>query len=153
MARIEDVILSVSPETKAKLYIPAKKAFEAPDTGVTIVKPAAYRVIKDCAETTLLFLPIEIFLKLKNPVQVLKGKVTKEQVFDLYNRASSDSVSKILFQLLLDNCPKTTPQAIPSSNILSHVDADDPYGTYGDTAPVINEESKSAVDLIVSTYC
>ncbi|NBO99186.1 MAG: hypothetical protein EBU90_03535 [Proteobacteria bacterium] len=153
MARIEDVILTVSPETKAKLYGPAKKAFEAPDTGVTITKPAAYRVIKDCAETTLLFLPIEIFLKLKSPVQTLKGKVTKDQIVDLYNRASGDSVSKILFQLLLDSCPKSTPQAIPAANILSHVDVDDPYGTYGDNAPVFSEESKSAVELVIATYC
>ena len=73
MTRIEDVILECSTETKAKLYIPAKKAFESPDTGITIVKPAAYKVIKDCAETTLLFLPIEIFLKFKNPFYGVKG--------------------------------------------------------------------------------
>ena len=154
MKRIEDVILETSSEVKAKLYLPAKKAFDAPDTGVTIVKPAAYKVIKDCAETTLLFLPIEIFLKFKNPIQSLKGKFVRDQIIDLYNRTISDSVAKILFQLILDTCPKSAPSLAPvnPTAILSHIDSEDPYGTYGDTAPVISEELKSSIDIIVAAY-
>lgn len=155
MSRIEDVILSVSTETKAKLYLPAKKAFEAPDTGITIVKPAAYKVIKDCAETTLLFLPIEIFLKFKSPIQALKGKFTRDQVIDLYNRTTTDSAAKILFQLILDTCPKAPPQLAPvnTAAILTSIDKDDPYGSYGDTSQITSQETKSLVDTIVSVYC
>lgn len=155
MIRIEDVILSVSTETKAKLYLPAKKAFEAPDTGITIVKPAAYKVIKDCAETTLLFLPIEIFLKFKSPVQSLKGKFNREQVIDLYNRTTTDSAAKILFQLILDTCPKAPPQLAPvnTATILTSIDKDDPYGSYGDSAQTVSQETKSLVDTIASVYC
>lgn len=154
MKKIEEVILEHSPETKAKLYGPAKKAFEAPDTGVNIVKPAAYKVIKDCAETTLLFLPIEIFLKYKSPIQSLRGKITRDQVIDLYNRTVKDTTAKILFQLILDTCPKSTPSLAPVNpvNILSDVSDDDPYGSYGDTAPIV-EESKSLIDIICSAYC
>jgi len=154
MKRIEDVILETSTEVKAKLYLPAKKAFDAPDTGVTIVKPAAYKVIKDCAETTLLFLPIEIFLKFKNPIQSLRGKFVRDQIIDLYNRTISDSVAKILFQLILDTCPKSAPSLVPvnPTAILSHIDSEDPYGTYGDTAPAISEELKSSIDVIVAAY-
>jgi len=154
MKRIEDVILENSSETKAKLYQPAKKAFEAPDTGVTIIKPAAYRVIKDCAETTLLFLPIEIFIKFKSPIQVLKSKFEREAVIDLYNRTTTDAVAKILYQLILDTCPKSVPQLSPvnPANIVNS-NSDDPYGEYeyGNSAHV--QESKSSVDLIIATYC
>lgn len=153
MSRIEDIILENSGEVKAKLYGPAKKAFEAPDTGITIVKPAAYKVIKDCAETTLLFLPIEIFLKYKSPTQTLRGKFTREQVIELYNRTVKDTAAKILFQLILDTCPKSAPSLAPvnPSNVLLGLNSDDPYGSYGDTAPVA-EESKSLIDIICSAY-
>ena len=154
MIKVEDIILENSPETKAKLYTPAKKAFEAPDTGVTIVKPAAYKVIKDCAETTLLFLPIEIFLKFKNPIQSLKGKFPRDSVVDLYNRTVSDSVAKILFQLILDTCPKSPPQLAPvnTATILTTIDKDDPYGSYGDSAPVTAPETRSLIDTICAAY-
>jgi len=154
MAKIEDIILETSSETKAKLYLPAKKAFEAPDTGVTIVKPAAYKVIKDCAETTLLFLPIEIFLKFKAPIQSLRGKFTRDQVIDLYNRTTTDSVAKILFQLILDTCPKAPPQLAPVNTavILTNIDKDDPYGSYGDTQPMSTPETKSLIDIICAAY-
>lgn len=153
--KLEEIILETSPETKAKLYIPAKKAFEAPDTGITILKPAAYKVIKDCAETTLLFLPIEIFLKFKSPIQSLKGKFTREHVIDLYNRTTTDSAAKILFQLILDTCPKAPPQLAPvnTASILTNIDKDDPYGSYGDTAQLVSPETKSLVDTIASVYC
>lgn len=154
MIKVEDIILENSPETKAKLYAPAKKAFEAPDTGVTIVKPAAYKVIKDCAETTLLFLPIEIFLKFKSPIQSLKGKIPRDSVVDLYNRTTTDSVAKILFQLILDTCPKSPPQLAPvnTASILTAIDKDDPYGSYGDTLPSSVPETKSLIDTICAAY-
>jgi len=154
MKKIEEIILETSPETKAKLFGAAKKAFEVPDTGVTIVKPAAYKVIKDCAETTLLFLPIEIFLKFKSPVQSLRGKFNRESVIDLYNRANTDLIAKILFNLILDTCPKAPPQLISNNptNLLSNVDPDDPYGSYGDTAPVVSETTRSQVDIILQAY-
>ena len=143
MKKIEDIILETPPETKSKLYGAAKKAFDAPDTGVTIVKPAAYKVIKDCAETTLLFLPIEIFLKFKTPTTTLKGKFSRDQVVDLYNRTTTDSVAKILFQLIVDTCPKAPPQLIPANttNYLTPVDPDDPYGSYGEVS-VLKEKPK-----------
>jgi hypothetical protein len=154
MNRIEDVILANSSEIKAKLYQPAKKAFESPDTGINIVKPAAYRVIKDCAETTLLFLPIEIFIKFKSPVQALKGKFTRDAVIDLYNRTTTDAVAKILFQLIVDTCPKSVPQlsTVNPANI-GNSNTDDPYGEYeyGNSHAV--QESKSSVEIICSTYC
>jgi len=155
MKKIEEVILDNSSEVKAKLYGPAKKAFEAPDTGITIVKPAAYRVIKDCAETTLLFLPIEIFIKYKSPIQVLKGKITREQVIDLYNRTTTDYVAKILFQLILDTCPKSAPQLAPVNKVslISNIESDDPYGAYGDIIPATEEVSKSQVEIVISAYC
>lgn len=154
-SRIEEIILDNSSEIKAKLYQPAKKAFESPDTGITINKPAAYKVIKDCAETTLLFLPIEIFLKFKNPVQSLRGKFTRDQVIDLYNRTTSDSVAKILFQLILDTCPKAPLQLAPvnTASILTNIDKDDPYGSYGDSTQVVSTETKSLVDTIAAVYC
>ena len=154
MKKIEDIILENSLEVKAKLYGAAQKAFDAPDTGVTIVKPAAYKVIKDCAETTLLFLPIEIFLKFKSPIQSLRGKFNRESIVDLYNRATTDLIAKILFNLILDTCPKAPPVLINNNpaNLIASVDPDDPYGSYGDTAPVIPDTTKSQIDIILQAY-
>jgi len=151
---VEDIILANSIESKAKLIIPARKAFESPDTGVTIVKPAAYRVIKDCAETTITFLPIEIFLKYNEPVKQLKGKFTREQITDLYNRSKNNRNTELLFKCMLNTCPVNqttiTNIGIQSSSMT------DPYGDYDDAEKMAGSKNislDSELDVVIKTYC
>jgi hypothetical protein len=47
-----DIILQNSQAKEAKLYGPATKASTNPETGVTILNPAAFHVIRDCANIT-----------------------------------------------------------------------------------------------------
>jgi hypothetical protein len=143
MTNIETVILENSSESKAKLHGPAQKAFTNPETGVTIIKQGAARVIRDCAETTLTFLPIEIFLKYANPVMSLKGKFNVENVKDLFERSKTNTASKLLFNLLLETCPKNTI-------ITTKADHNDPYGDYSEVQDI--PVAFNAVDLILKTY-
>jgi len=151
MKTIEEVILENSLEQKAKLYKPAKIAFDNPETGVSITNKSAYRVIKDCAETTLLFLPLEIFLKYKNPISSLKGKFNRENVTDLFNRSKNDLVSRALFNSILDTCPRST-LAIPTKSAVHNNNTDDPYGEYSSDTQNDQVDNRSQVDIILSSY-
>lgn len=143
MTNIETIILENSLEPKAKLYGPAQKAFTNPETGITIIKQSAARVIKDCAETTLTFLPIEIFLKYTNPIQTLKGRFNVENVKDLVERSKTNAVSKLLFDLIIETCPKNTTIATKANH-------NDPYGDYSEVQDI--PIASNAVDLILKTY-
>lgn len=152
---VEDIILTNSSEPKAKLIIPARKAFEAPDTGVTIVKPAAYRVIKDCAETTITFLPVEIFLKYNEPIKQLKGKFTKEQIVDLYNRSKNNKNTLLLFKCMLDTCPREQQPTVGNIGIQSS-SMTDPYGDYDDAEKLPGSKNiapENELDVVIKTYC
>jgi hypothetical protein len=143
MTNIETIILENSLEPKAKLYGPAQKAFTNPETGITIIKQGAARVIKDCAETTLAFLPIEIFLKYVSPVITLKGKFNVENVKDLFERSKTNTTSKLLLNLLLETCSKNTINT-------TKADHNDPYGDYSEIQDM--PIASNAVDLILKTY-
>jgi len=143
MTNIETIILENSLEPKAKLYGPAQKAFTNPETGITIIKQGAARVIRDCAETTLIFLPIEIFLKYTNPIQALKGKFNTENVKDLLERSKTNAASKLLLNLIIETCPKNTI-------ITTKADHNDPYGDYSEIQDM--PVASNAVDLILKTY-
>ena len=69
-----DIILQNSQAREAKLLNPATKASTNPETGVTIVNPAAFHVIRDCAKLTVKYLPHYVFGLYANPFEVLKGK-------------------------------------------------------------------------------
>lgn len=152
---VEDIILANSPEPKAKLIIPARKAFESPDTGVTIVKPAAYRVIKDCAETTITFLPLEMFLRLENPIKQLKGKFNKEQITDLYHRSQNDKIAQLLFKCILETCPRTESSPQITQIGIQSSSMSDPYGDYDDAEKMVGSKATTdtELDIVIKTYC
>lgn len=142
---IEETILNLSSESKAKLYGPANKAFTNPETGITVQKQGALRVIRDCAETTINFLPIEIFLTYADPVKVLKGKFDINAVTDFYNRSKNNKITKVLLDLILATCTRVSiTQAQP-------IDNNDPYGDYDNTIQS-NSSNLTPVQLIMQTY-
>ena len=132
-----DIILQNSQAKEAKLYLPAKKAKEVPETGVTIQTPAAYHVIKDCASITLKYLPHYIFGLYANPFEVLKGKFQYNDVVEFVNTANSDMVMNQLLTLITSKI-KSPGTAAPIVSPL--VSPHDPYGEYDSYTPAPVQE-------------
>ena len=83
----EEVILENSTERIAKLYGPAARAADKPDTGVEIKKKAAYFVIRDCAGITRKYLSIHVWGLFDDPVLDLKGKFTSNEVKSFFKKS------------------------------------------------------------------
>jgi hypothetical protein len=145
--KLEEIILQNSSVLKAKLFTPALRAFEAPETGIQVIKPAAVRVIKDCAETTIKFLPIEIFLQFKTPIEQLRGKFTREIIQEFYDRSKNELHTKLLLDLMLATCPKINTVPLVKSTTIN-----DPYGDYDSVEPVEITNTADSVELIFKTY-
>ena len=73
----------------------------------------------------------------------LKGKFNVENVKDLFERSKTNTASKLLFNLLLETCPKNTI-------ITTNADHNDPYGDYSEVQDI--PVAFNAVDLILKTY-
>lgn len=120
--RFLEIIVEASPVKEAKLYGPSKKAYEAPDSGVTIQNPAAYHVIKDCALMTQRYMPHYIFGLYANPFEDLKGKFNFQNIKEFVDAAYSDMTLNQLLILILDKVRKL-PMAVTTNST-------DPYGDY-----------------------
>ena len=75
-----DILVENSDLKESKLLQAANKAYNKPDTGITIQNKGAYNVIKDCANITLKYLPHYIFGSYVNPFSALKGKFKKPDI-------------------------------------------------------------------------
>lgn len=117
-----DILLQNSQVKEAKLVGPATKASTNPETGVTIVNPSAYHVIKDCAKLTIKYLPHYVFGLYANPFEVLKGKFEYNDVVEFVRAALSDMVLNQLLVLITEKIKKSSSSLTASSA--------DPYGDY-----------------------
>lgn len=117
-----DIILQNSQAKEAKLVGPASKASTNPETGVTILNPAAYHVIKDCATMSIKYIPHYIFGLYANPFEVLKGKFEYNDIVEFVKAAHADMVLNQLLVLITEKIKK-------SSSSLGGSEAD-PYGDY-----------------------
>jgi len=120
--RFLDIIIENSPLKEAKLYSPAQKCSDTPDSGVTIQNPAAYHVIKDCAAMTVKYLPHYVFGMYANPISDLSGKFNYQNIKEFVDSAYSDVVLNQLLLLILDKVKKLPLSITTTSN--------DPYGDY-----------------------
>jgi|TARA_R110000782_G_scaffold230661_1_gene316919 hypothetical protein len=111
----EEVILENSQEQIAKLYGPAARAADKPDTGVEIKKKAAYFVIRDCAGMTRKYLPIHIWGLFNDPILDLKGKFTSNEVKNFLERAKTETDAILLKKLILSDI-KEKYEVIQSSS-------------------------------------
>ena len=118
---------------ESKLMKHAQKAFESPETGITINVKAAKAVISDCARITTLYLPHYVYGKINQPIKHMIGKFTISQIKDLCDRSVLETHTNQLLKLierdieLLEN--DTTPKfSQPISDTKSA--ADDVYGDY-----------------------
>jgi len=137
-----DIIFQNSQAKEAKLIGPASKASTNPETGVTILNPAAFHVIRDCAKLTTKYLPHYVFGLYANPFEVLKGKFEYSDVVEFVKAALSDMVLNQLLVLITEKIKK-------SSSTLGGTDAD-PYGDY-ESYNVVDKE-QTAVVLICQAF-
>ena len=155
----EEAIIKNNTEQIAKLWGPAGKAHENPDTGIEVLKKGAYFVIRDCAKVARMCLPIYVWELYDDPITSLKGKFTKVDVEDFLKRAVSEPEATALRKVILNDIKAkhqvTEPAPSQPRSISFEENDDDIYGYYegyDDTeeekAPVVvSAESLSDDDL------
>jgi len=124
------IILENSQQKEAKLYTPAKKAMEYPDTGITIQNKSAYHVIKDSATMAVKYLPHFVFGCYIDPFKQLKGKFKKDDINEFVTKSQEDFVLKQLLDIIVSKIDTENYQLSSNSKSISS-DASDPYGEYG----------------------
>lgn len=155
----EEAIIKNNTEQIAKLWGPAGKAHESPDTGIEVLKKGAYFVIRDCAKVARMCLPIYIWELYDDPITSLKGKFTKVDVEDFLKRAVSEPEATALRKVILNDIKAkhqiTEPAPAQPRSISFEESDDDIYGYYEgyddaeeEKAPVVvSAESLSDDDL------
>jgi hypothetical protein len=152
------VIFDNSELNEAKLYAPAQKCFNRPDTGITIQHKGAYNVIKDCAKITIRYLPHYIFASYTNPFKTLSGKFTKLDIEEFVKSSRDDfALNQLLiiikekYKLENDGFSKLDEVTVIVEN---DVDTNDPYGYYGmnDSTQTVKEKKKTDIDLLCEIF-
>tara|TARA_R110000772_G_scaffold103798_1_gene205028 strand:- start:56 stop:547 length:492 start_codon:yes stop_codon:yes gene_type:complete len=142
----EEVILENSTERIAKLYGPAARAEDNPDTGVEIKKKAAYYVIRDCAGITRKYLSIHVWGLFDDPILDLKGKFTSNDVKSFLKRAGTDTEAKLLKKLILADIREKYEVVHTSTGataISYEADADDIYSYYEEYEEGLDDSAES----------
>ena len=151
-------IIDVSTAKEAKLFEPSKIASINPDTGVIIQKPAAFHVIKDCATLAHEYLPLYLFEKLENPFELLKGKITKDDLREFVSASNESVFYKHLLIVVLHKAQKNAPvknsSAAINIKILTNSSSDfDPYGEYGLENTSDQNLEKTQIDDPLTILC
>jgi hypothetical protein len=127
-----EVILENSKLKEAKLFAPAKKAANNPETGITIQNKSAYHVIKDCANITIKYLPLYVFAHYECFFTEMSGKFKRKDIEEFVSGAEKDIVLNQLLILILElngGLVEETPKVSISDN--NDLEIGDPYGEYG----------------------
>lgn len=161
----EQVILDNSSEQIAKLYNPAAKASDAPDTGVEIKNKAAYFVIRDCAKVTREYLPLHVWLLYSDPLIQLKGKFARKDVEDFLARSNKEEYARALKKVIVSDIKEkydvnhVQQSQVSGQSVSIEADDDDIYGYYegyGDaveeTSPVANDQLNLSDDELIMKY-
>jgi hypothetical protein len=133
--KLEEVIIKAGIDQKvkiAKLYKPAVHCSSNPDTGVNgEVDPRALNVIKDCAIMTSMYLPIDVFSKLKDPIGSIKG-VDDITIKEFAKKVSdNEENSRLLYSMIFEY---VEPIANPKANPQQLADV------YGDYTSLVNRK-------------
>jgi hypothetical protein len=145
----EEVILENSQEQIAKLYGPAARAADKPDTGVEIKKKAAYYVIRDCAGMTRKYLPIHIWGLFNDPILDLKGKFTSNEVKNFLERSKTETDAMLLKKLILSDIKEKyeVVQSSSGSTAVSYeADEDDIYSYYEEYEEGLDDSAETDSD-------
>lgn len=133
-----EIILANSDAKESRLYKPALKAMEKPDTGVTINIPAAYNVIKDSATIAVKYIPHLVFGMYANPFDALKGKFSFTDVKEFVEASHKDFVLNQLLVIILNKIGGPVQTTTTTSGLAS---LDNPYGDYESYSGVQVEKS------------
>lgn len=152
-----EIILENSKVKEAKLYAPAKKASNNPETGITIQNKSAYHVIKDCANITIKYLPHYVFANYEYPFTELSGKFKRKDIEEFVSNTEKDIVLNQLLILILEKnggLVKETPKISVSDN--NDLEIGDPYGEYGvgfeEQSNKIENNNSSIVDVLCKIF-
>lgn len=137
-----DILLANSQAKEAKLIGPATKASTNPETGVTILNPAAFHVIQDCAKLTIKYVPHYVWGLYANPFEVLKGKFQYNDIVEFVKAALSDMVLNQLLTLITDKIKKAS-STLGGSTV-------DPYGDYESYSPV--NKDQETISLLCTAF-
>jgi hypothetical protein len=153
---VEQKIIDNSIEPIKGLAPRAAKAMKAPDTGVKILIPGAANVIRDCATVTTLYLPMRLYGAFKDPVEILKTKITRAEVEALVTRGTSNPESRQLSilmyadaskKLLSSKQPVNSPSPVPAPVVKP---IDDIYGDYDNYTAAPEPEPQPKLDMNVN---
>ena len=126
--KVEDAIIQIGIKQKIKianLWKPANMCYENPTTGLETKQKQVEFVIKDCALMAKAYLPVEVFCKLKNPIEHLRGNITNIEIKEFATEISNGNIPKrVLYSIIFDYKKNETPKPLKL--------ADDVYGDYGD---------------------
>jgi hypothetical protein len=156
--RFIDILLENSKLKEAKLFAPAKKAANNPETGITIQNKSAYHVIKDCANITIKYLPHYVFAHYECLFTELSGKFKRKDIEEFVSGAEKDIVLNQLLILILElngGLIEDTPKVSISDN--TDLEIGDPYGEYGvgfEEQPIKTEaiNNSSTVDVLCKLF-
>lgn len=153
------ILFDNSTMKQAKLYSAAKKASENPSIGIQINNPAAAHVIKDCAEITLKFLPLYVFLGYEKPFDQLSGKFKKADVEEFVSSSSKDLFLALLLNTITARVQKDLPHLFFSSvqessqTIIQNNLSDDPYGDYfEEIKQPVETKQKSSLEILLEAF-
>lgn len=163
----ENKILKASESKQAALIKPAKQAAAKPDTGVKVLKKAAYFVIRDCARVTEKYLVHYIWSDLKNPIERLEGLFSKAEIEDFINRSKRDPETGQLCTIILKDIERKnkleSTGAVPvieSTGVVDFTEYDDEkiYGDYEADADIVEvpnvqpEREKTVLELFMDAF-
>lgn len=155
--RFIEIILENSKSKEAKLFAPAKKAANNPETGITIQNKSAYHVIKDCANITVKYLPHYIFANYDCPFTELSGKFKRKEIEEFVSSTENDMVLKQLLIIILEQHGSVDIK--PEVDMIDNNDLEfsDPYGEYGvgfdkATVKMENNNNSSTVDTLCKIF-
>jgi hypothetical protein len=152
--RFIDILLENSKLKEAKLFAPAKKAANNPETGITIQNKSAYHVIKDCANITIKYLPHYVFAHYECLFTELSGKFKRKDIEEFVSGAEKDIVLNQLLILILElngGLIEDTPKVSISDN--TDLEIGDPYGEYGVGFEEIPNKNENNNMSVVDSLC
>ena len=154
-----DIILNNSEIKEAKLYNPSKKAAENPNIGITIQKPAAFHVIKDCATMASGYIPLFVFEHYSDPFTQLKEKIKREDIEQFVAATKTNVFHKHLLMAVASKAISQNPSLknpenkFASNNTYSTSFLQDPYGEYMDNEDDLSQKQVDAGTDYVELLC
>jgi hypothetical protein len=152
------VIFDNSELNEAKLYTPAQKCLNKPDTGIQIIHKGAFNVIRDCAKITVRYLPHYIFSSYTNPFKSLSGKFTKLDIEEFVKNSRDDFALNQLLIIIKEKYKTINGKLSNKENetsVVENTSETDPYGYYGiddESIIITTPKELSDVDILCEAF-